>query len=264
MGITWRDEGITAVASCDVAPGSGIARNKENKAQLRRGGKGCLSCTDEKLDAARGLRHRAAMKRVPVVFAMLLAATPAAAQELQIAEPISPEPRVISEQGPSPLHYRLSPHIVLPLIRIGPGLAVRIPTDNNTAKAAFALDLYGGAAIRFGRGASTGILAEAGYSYVGFSEHFFSTGIGLLYGIGRLPPPPGEKESLGRRRIGLVPHALVGYAYGGTAIGARTSLLLGYSIYGVELAHQVLFVGPRQIHEIHVTVTGIAPLGEDE
>lgn len=223
-----------------------------------------MLCTDEKLDDAAGLRHRATMKRAPIVFAMLAAATPAAAQELQISDPIAPEPRVITEQGPSPLHYRLSPHIVLPTLRISPGFHVRIPTGNITAKAAFALDFYGGATIRFGRGATTGMLAEAGYSYVGFSEHLASLGIGVLYGLGRPPAPPNESRPLGRRRIGFVPHAVLGYAYGGAAIGARTSLLLGYWIYGVEVAHQVLFAGPRQIHEIHLTFTGIAPLGEDE
>lgn len=204
------------------------------------------------------------MKRASTVFAMVVAATPAAAQELQIAEPLAPEPRVVSEQSPSPLHYRLSPHLVLPTMRIGPGLHVRIPTGNITAKVAFALDLYGGVTIRFGRGASTGMLAEAGYSYVGFSEHLASLGIGVLHGLGRPPTPPGETQPLGRRRIGLVPHALLGWAYGGPAFGARTSLLLGYWVYGVELAHQVLFTGNRQIHEIHLTLASIAPFGEDE
>ncbi len=219
---------------------------------------------DENLDDVAGRRYRAAMKRASIIFAMLVVAPPAAAQELQIADPIAPEPRVITEQGPSPVHYRHSPRIVLPTMRIGPGLHVRIPTGNITAKVAFALDLYGGVTIRFGRGASTGMLAEAGYSYVGFSEHLASLGIGVLHGLGRPPAPPDESRPLGRRRIGFVPHMLVGWAYGGPAFGARTSLILGYRIYGVEFAHQVLFVGPRQIHEIHLAFTGIAPFGEDE
>jgi hypothetical protein len=216
------------------------------------------------LDGTSGLCHRAAMKRAPVVFATLVAAAPAAAQELQIADPIAPEPRVIAEQGPSPLHYRQSARIVMPTLRIGLGLHVRLPTGNITAKAAFALDVYLGTTIRFGRGAPTGMLAEAGYSYVGFSEHLASLGIGVLYGLGRPPAPPGESQPLGRRRFGVVPHALVGWAYGGPAFGARTSVILGYWIYGVELAHQVLFAGARQIHEIHLTFTGIGPLGVDE
>jgi hypothetical protein len=205
------------------------------------------------------------MWRLTIVFAMLVAPNPAAAQDLQIAEPVAPKPSIISEQGPSPLYYRQSPRIVSPTIRISPGLHVRIPAYNVTAKAAFALDIYAGATIRFGRGASTGILAEGGYSYVGFSEHLASLGLGVLHGIGHSPKTPrGASQPLGRRRIGFVPHALAGYAYGAPAIGARTSLLLGYWVYGAELAHQVLFVGTRQIHEIHLAFTAIAPLGEDE
>jgi hypothetical protein len=223
-----------------------------------------LQWTGEKLDAGLGLGHRAAMTRVLIVVAMLMFAAPAVAQNLEIAEPIAPEPRVISEQGSSPLYYRQSPRIVLPTIRIGPGLQIRIPTGKVTAKAAFTLDLYGGATIRFGRGASTGMLLEAGYSYVGFSEHLASLGIGVLHGIGPLPVVRDEPKPLGRARIGLVPHVLAGYAYGGPALGVRTSLILGYWIYGVELAHQMLFVGERQIHEIHLTITGITPFGEDE
>jgi hypothetical protein len=108
------------------------------------------------------------------------------------------------------------------------------------------------------------MLAEAGYSYVGFSEHLASLGIGVLHGIGRPPAPPGESPPLGRMRIGFVPHALLGQAYGGVAVGARTSMLLGYWVYGLELAHQVLFVDTRQVHEIHLSFTGISLLGEDE
>jgi hypothetical protein len=202
--------------------------------------------------------------RAPIVFAMMAIAAPSSAEELHLPEPIAPEPRVITEQGPSPLYYRKSPRIVLPTFRSGFGLQVRVPTGDITAKVAFTLNAYIGATIRFGRGASTGLLTEAGYSYVGFSEHLASVGIGVLHGLGRAPAPPGESQPIGRRRLAIVPHVLVGKAYGGLAVGARTSVILGYWIYGFELAHQVLVVGSRQIHEVHTTFTAIMPMGEDE
>ena len=204
------------------------------------------------------------MKRFLAGLAMLAASTPAAAEELLLPEPAAPEPKVIAEQGPSPVHYRKSPRLVLPTFRTGFGVQVRVPTGNVTGKAAFALDAYFGGAFRFGRGSPTGLLTEIGYSYIGFSEHLASGGIGILHGLGRPAAKSGELPPLGRRRLGFIPHALVGWAYGNLAYGARTSLVMGYWIYGVELAHQVLFVGPRQIHEIHLTFGGIMPLGEDE
>jgi len=207
---------------------------------------------------------RAPLKRFLAVLAIPAAATPAAAEELRLPDPVVPEPKVITEQGPSPVYYRKSPHLVLPTFRTMFGVQIRVPTGNVTGKAAFTLDAYFGGAIRFGRGSPTGLLTELGYSYIGFSEHLASGGIGILHGLGRPPAKSGELQPLGRRRIGLIPHALVGWAHGDLAYGSRTSLLMGYWVYGVELAHQVLFVGPRQIHEIHLTFGGIMPLGEDE
>jgi hypothetical protein len=212
--------------------------------------------------ARRMYSHR--LIAVPIVLVMMTIAGRSSAQQLQLPDPIAPEPRVITEQGPSPLHYRKSPRIVLPTFRSGFGMQVRIPTGDLTAKVAFTLDAYVGATIRFGRGARTGLLTEVGYSYVGFSEHLGSAGIGILYGLGRPPAPPGESQPMGGRRFAIVPHALVGKAYGGLAVGARTSVIFGYWIYGFELAHQVLVVGPRQIHEVHTTFTAIMPMGEDE
>lgn len=224
------------------------------------------SCHHIKLDAFAPTRHhRALMKRFLAGLAILVASTRAAAEELLIPSPSAPEPRIITEQGPSPVHYRKSPHIVLPTFRTGIGVQVRVPTGGVTGKAAFALDAYFGGTFRFGRGSPTGLITEIGYSYIGFSEHLASAGVGILSGLGRPPAQKGESQPLGRRRIGFIPHALVGFAYGGLAYGARTSLVMGYWVYGVELAHQVLFTtGKRQIHEIHLMFGGIMPLGEDE
>lgn len=204
------------------------------------------------------------MKRLLAALAMLFVAAPAAAQELQIPPVTAPEPRIIVEQGESPLHYRRSPKIFIPTIRLGLGLQGRIATENITAKVAFALDVHFGGAFRFGRGASTGLLTEVGYSYIGFSEHLASLGLGILHGIGPVPRSSEGSRSLGRPRFGIVPHAILGSAYGGFGIGARSSLILGYWVYGVEFAHQVLFVGPQTFHEIHIVFGGVMPTGEDE
>jgi hypothetical protein len=204
------------------------------------------------------------MKYALVILTMLAIAAPAAAQELKLPQPTAPEPRVIVERHPSQVHYRRSPRIVLPTLRLGPGIQIRLPVNEQVAKPAFSLDIYMGSVFRFGRGARTGLFVEGGYSYVGFSEHLASAGLGVLHGIGRPEIEPDELEPLGRPRIGVVPHALVGRAYGGTAVGARTSLILAYWAYGFEVGHQVLFVGPRTIHEMHLAFTGIVPFGENE
>jgi hypothetical protein len=204
------------------------------------------------------------MKRVLVALAMLFVAPTAAAQELQLPPITAPEPRVIAEQGPSPLHYRKSPRIFVPTFRTGFGIQGRIATENITAKVAFTLDAYFGGTFRFGRGASTGLLTEMGYSYVGFSEHLASFGIGILHGVGPGRTSSRVSRSLGRPKFGIVPHAILGSAYGDFGVGARTSLILGYSVYGFEFAHQVLFVGPRTFHELHIVVGGVMAIGEDE
>lgn len=203
------------------------------------------------------------MKRVLVGLAMLFVAPSAAAQELKIPPIAAPEPRVIDEQGPSPLHYRKSPQIFLPTLRLGLGIQGRIATENITAKVAFSLDFYAGGVFRFGRGASTGLLTEVGYSYVGFSEHLASLGLGIFHGIGPAVETSRNAGTSGRPRFGIVPHAILGSAYGDFGIGARSSVILGYSVYGIEFAHQFLFVGPRTFHEIHIVFGGVAPLGED-
>lgn len=204
------------------------------------------------------------MKRLLAGLAVFLGTRSAIAEELLLPTPTAPEPRIIAEQGPSPLHYRKSPRVVLPTFRTGFGVQLRLPTDGITGKAAFTADAYFGSTFRFGRDAPTGIITEIGYSYVGFSEHLISVGLGILHGLGLPPKPPGESQPLGRMRIGIIPHGFIGYAYGGFAYGARTSLVLGYWIYGIELAHQLVFAGPRQIHEIHLVFGGVMPMGEDE
>ncbi|MCK6587788.1 MAG: hypothetical protein HUU21_13735 [Polyangiaceae bacterium] len=186
--------------------------------------------------------------------------------ELRLPQATAPAPRVIPEQGESPLHYRLSPRIVLPLVRIGAGYHGRLPINGFEGGSAFSFDLHGGAVFRFGRGARAGLLTEAGYSYVTFSEHLASLGIGVVYGLGTAASSrdldiPSERSSF---KIALVPHAIAGHAYEGGAVGARTSVIVGYSFYALELSHQFLRAEPGQAHEIHIMLTSLSAFGEDE
>lgn len=185
--------------------------------------------------------------------------------ELGLPPPIAPEPRVIQEQGESPVHYRRSPRIVLPIMRIGAGYHGRLPVGGFEGGSAFSFDLYGGAVTRFGRGARIGLLTEIGYSYVTFSEHLASLGIGVLYGIGpKSAPAPGVPSDNAGLRVALVPHAIAGYAYGSGVVGARTSVIVGYWFYALELSHQILRGEAGQTHEIHVMLTSVTPFGEGE
>ena len=207
---------------------------------------------------------KAALLLVPLT--LLLLPSRAAAQELHLPEPTLTPRRVIEEQGPSPLHYRRSPRYVFPMIRTGIGAQGRLPTGDLEGKVAFTFDVDVGVAVRFGRGARVGMMVEGGYSYVGFSEHLANAGLGLIvWGLGSpIAAQYGQADPPGPVKIALVPHALVGSAYGGTAYGARTSLIAIYWVAGFELAHQILVIGERQVHEIHTVFTFTSMFGENE
>ena len=61
-----------------------------------------------------------------------------------------------------------------------------------------------------------------------------------------------------------MPHVVAGSAYDGGAYGARSSLIVGYWFYALELAYQILRAPPGQTHEIHVMFTSVTPFGEDD
>ncbi|UQA55424.1 hypothetical protein [Polyangium aurulentum] len=201
-----------------------------------------------------------------VLLALLLLPSRAAAQALYLPEPTTTPRRVIEEQGPSPLYYRRSPRYVLPILRSAIGAQGRIATGDLEGKFAFTFDVDVGMAVRFTRGARVGAMLEGGYSYVGFSEHLANLGLGLIvWGLGSpILERYGQVDPPGPVKIALVPHALLGSAYGGTAYGARTSLMAIYWVAGFELAHQILVIGQRQVHEIHTVLTFATMLGEDE
>lgn len=190
----------------------------------------------------------------------------ATAQDLVLPEPTGAPRRVIEEQGESPLYYRRSPRYVFPMFRTAVGVQGRLPIGDVEGGIAFTVGVEAGVAVRFHRSARFGAMFEGGYTYVGFSEHLADAGLGLiLWGLGSpIFERYGQVDPPGPVKIALVPHAVAGRAYGGAAYGARTSLMAFYWIAGFELAHQVLLLPERQVHEIHAVFTFLSLVGEDE
>jgi hypothetical protein len=195
---------------------------------------------------------------------LTLCAPRASAQgTLRWPEPTAPPTRAIDEQGPSPLYYRIPPNIILGSLRLGLGANARVAQGGEEGGWAFALDVLGGAAVRFGRASRFGLWGELGYSYVGFSEHLVSLGVGpmahkigpALFSYSDEPDPPGSMT------IAVIPRALLGSAFGELGVGARTGVIFALSFYGLEVAHQLLFVGARRVHEIHIAFTSAGFFG---
>lgn len=177
-------------------------------------------------------------------------------QTLKFPEPSAPAPRVVTEKSPSDAYYRLPRPGAIGTFRFGIGTQVRVPDGEQEGVAYFALDVLGGAAFRFTRTSRAGVWIEGGYSYVSASEHLASLGVGpILYKFG-----PSVFEREGKRgdvSVALVPRALVGAIEGGLALGARTSFVLSFYAFGLDLGHQYALVRDRGIHEIHIAFTSI-------
>lgn len=197
-----------------------------------------------------------------IVAALLTLPGVAAGQVLQLPEPTAPTPRVVEEKSPPEPYYRLPKPSPMVALRFGLGTQVRVPEGGEqAAKAAFALDVLVGAAFRFSRGSRLGAWIEGGYSYVSFSEHLVSLGIGpMLYKIG--PSSSDDGRGPGNITVALLPRGLLGSVEGGFALGERTSFIFAYHGFGLDLAHQYTLVGDRQIHEIHVAITSLGFFGE--
>jgi hypothetical protein len=194
------------------------------------------------------------MKRTIVVSfvgaSCVFGGSASASPSFDLPEPDAPPPREITEQGDSPLYYRLPPGTVSFLSRTSLGGHTRLD-DIDTA---FTLDVMAGAYARFGRDASMGIWVEGGYSYVRGSEHLAVLGIGLAH----------RKRTLFCAVFALVPHVVAGKVDGELGIGARTSAIAGWGAWGLELAHQVVIVEDQRVHEMHLAVTFPFVAGVDE
>lgn len=199
----------------------------------------------------------------PWTLAGLVALLPASAfAQLALPEVRARAPRVVREEGAAPRYYLLSPRLALPMIRLGIGAQFRQERAALPDTVAFAADVYGGLIVRAGRGARWGAVAEAGYGFVGFSQHLVSVGLGAVYGLAARADGDGVPRRAGVR-VALIPHAIVGASYDQLAVGARTSLVVGYGPYAIELAHQVLVTDGRDSHEFHLMWTSLGAIGEE-
>jgi hypothetical protein len=171
-------------------------------------------------------------------------------------------PRVVREEGIAPRYYLLSPRLFLPMARIGIGAQFREERATLPDTTAFAADAYLGLIVRAERGARWGAITEAGYGFVGFSQHLASVGLGAVYGLAARADRDGVPRSAGVR-VALIPHVLVGTSYDELAVGARTSVLVGYGLYAIEFAHQVLVTGGQGSHEFHLMWTSLGAIGEE-
>src|SRR5262249_53103102 len=149
--------------------------------------------------------------------------------------------------GPSPTYYRRSGHLTQPHARIGIGLEMRGARAGGDSATALSIDLLYGLAQHLGPDTHAGIWIEAGYSYAGFGDHLAVLGAGPAM-IGLEP----KVEALGGFSFAIVPHALLGRIDGETGYGVRTSVVACFSRFGIEVAHQVLFVGPERWQELHI------------
>lgn len=199
----------------------------------------------------------------PWTLAGLVALLPVSAfAQVPLPEVRVRAPRVVREEGVAPRYHLLSPRLALPMIRLGIGAQFREERAELPDTTAFAVDVYGGLIVRAGRGARWGAVAEGGYAFVGFSQHLASFGIGAVYGLATRADRDGVSRSAGVR-VALIPHAIVGTSYDRLAVGARTSVLLGYGLYAIEFAHQVLVTDGQDSHEFHLMWTSLAAIGEE-
>ncbi|MFO0645233.1 MAG: hypothetical protein U0326_03270 [Polyangiales bacterium] len=199
----------------------------------------------------------------PCFVAALLAWSPAAFAQEQLPPPPLPAPRVVTERGPSPNYYRLSPRVVLPLVRAGFGAQFRSAPDEASGSVAFTLDVMGGVVLRADRASPYGVLAEAGYSFAGFSQHLAALGLGAVVGLGAMSDREGRARPAGFR-VAVAEHVLAGASYGVTAVGLRSGVIVASASYAVELSHQVLFVDGEDHNEFRLTLTSLLPFGEME
>lgn len=184
----------------------------------------------------------------------LCAASPAAAQSM-LPEPTAPAPRVVVEDGVAPTYYRRSPHVALLWLRGALGAQLRAAEH----PVAFSFDLHAGVALRLGREARVALVGEAGGGYTGFSEWLASAGVGVLYGVAS----PREEGIPWRWRLALIPHVVAGAVDGRDAVGARTSVIVGFGVYALEFAHQVTWVDGEPVHEGRIAFTSLVANGED-
>lgn len=194
--------------------------------------------------------------------ALLAASRTSMAQQLPSPEVDEPPYGVVEEDGESPVYYRLPDQTITFAGRSAFGFGVPWHTGEDK-KVRFSADVYLGAAMQVSRTDPFGFLAEAGYSYVHGTQHWFSAGIGPAWM--RVGPQEIEARPSGRYSLAVVPHALVGEVDGRFAYGGRVSLIAQWTIIGVEVAYQAAHVEGREglRHEMQLKLTPNYMMGMD-
>ncbi|MBK7829010.1 hypothetical protein [Nannocystis sp.] len=152
---------------------------------------------------------------------------------------VSPAP----ETSPAPPPARRKHERPRPTLRLGFGGAYA----PRSAPVAGASRTAGGLSIDLALGASVQVhkhvflWPELGYSYSvreGHAGHFFTAGLAPMFGTNLA-------------QVGLAPRLVTGDAWGATGVGLRSGLVgsFGLNILSVELGHQWLRAGGRDLHD---------------
>lgn len=177
-------------------------------------------------------------------LALVLSARAATANvpSFDLPEPAQPPRAEIVETSPSPTYYRLPPQTTHFLSRSSIGTHTRLTGDSETD---FSLDILMGVAMRFDRRNFTALWIEGGYSYVKGREHLAIAGLGVAR----------RKRGLAEPLFAVIPHVIAGSIDGESCLGLRTSVIAGFAMYSIELAHQVAFIDGARVHELHAAFT---------
>lgn len=192
----------------------------------------------------------------PLLFAQLLT-LPAPPQ----IEPVFSRPAVIREQGPSPEWFRRDPQITFGLARSQLGTQIRV---SPTAGVAFTLDVLAGAFVRFGRVSRWGATFEAGYSYVGFSEHLAVTGIGLVHSLPSRSNDDGDDAPSSmstRMRVAIALYGVGGVSESRGALGFRGQISIGPSFALFSIGYQFVQTDAINAHELRFTFSSLSLFG---
>jgi len=159
------------------------------------------------------------------------------------AEPSASVPRIILADTKCPLtaraHETPTPtRESIPVVRVGLGVGFGQQPDG-PRKARFAREFMVGGSV--GQGPRWALFPEVGYSSSGLSgsrSSQFLGGLGLLWGTWSAA-------------VGVVPRLAVGTSAGQFAVGSRLGVMGSflYDSLALEVAHQWLRVGGRNLHE---------------